>query len=670
MRNLLALVLSCALSNLLSAQYNYFNEVHSLVPGEASKTRNIEILDDEHCVFGQYTSDLNLPDIHLTHLDDEGNLMNWNSQSYGYIELTNYADSYIKTTDNNFLWGGGYTDNDGVLHALLSKFNTDFGIEWNYDYANPEAAEFHTGTEISGGYIGCGVVIVNENNDINDDYCDLLITKLNFDGSLAWQQIVPVFNQERFMRITKVFELVSGELMVFGGVVLNTTIEFWNWDYFAIKLDSLGNYISEYTWGGPLSDWICSWPVDLGNGEFMVAWQESHYYYQGLYYPETAVSTPHLKRFNANTMTQDWDLEYASDSLYAGYMGDLVQTPDGGFMICGNTDHLVTETDWLRSGYILKTDENGNRLWHKYLEYSADIWFLGNDDNRLWDIEITDDGGFVACGTFDEYSMGLQQIWVVKGDCMGNLALPPISFSPQITQLDDSTFYCTASGDNLYDFHWNFGNGETSEADTLTYSYEELGMFNITAYGHYCTMTVDSTFTIEVMDCQGNTITPPLGLNATSFAVNDSTFQFDCEPENLSNITWDFGDENTFAGTSTQHIYLSSGEFEVVVCGEYCDSLFCDTLLVTATVGMHEHPSQKPSFVIIPNPTTPEGFDIRGSASIHSVRVVDMIGHEILEQVANARNVYIREPWLAPGTYLVEVVFSDGTNAFGKLVVH
>ncbi len=84
----------------------------------------------------------------------------------------------------------------------------------------------------------------------------------------------------------------------------------------------------------------------------------------------------------------------------------------------------------------------------------------------------------------------------------------------------------------------------------------------------------------------GNTDTPDLIINYNNEQLNDSTFTFTSSPENLTDITWDFIDETTAAGNEAVHSYLSSGEFEVIVCGVYCDSLYCESFEVTATVGI------------------------------------------------------------------------------------
>jgi hypothetical protein len=640
-------------------QYDYFNDVFSIEQNHSAIATNIELIDGQYKVLSQFINSENFPDLSLLTLDNYGVQVSSDIKSYGYLELTNLADALIVTSDNKLLWGGSYTEVDG-FHAVLSKFDENFTVEWNYDYWNAEDAEFHGCTEISDGFVGYGVITVNENNDINDDYGDLLITKLNFDGSLAWQKIVPVFDQQYFLRITKAFEMPNGDLMVFGS-------KYYDWDYFAIKLDSEGNYLDSYTWGTPLFDWI-PWPVDLGNGEFMVAWQESHYYYQEDE-PGAPVSTPHLKKFDGNAMSEIWDVEYEMDSLYVGEIGDMVRTPDGGFLICGHNVHPVDETEWLRSGMLIRTDSLGEELWSKFIEYSADIFWLGNDVNLLYDIEITADGGFVACGTFEEHAQGLQQIWVVKGDCMGNLELPEISLNPQLEQPNDSTIECAAQVENLYNLAWDMGNGVIIQDDSISYSYPAPGQYTVTVSGQYCAMTVDSTFFVNIPDCMGNINTPELQIEASAEEVDDMEWQFTCDFQNLENIFWDFGDGTSAYGPDLTHEYAEAGTYDVFVCGEYCDSLLCDTISIDVVTAIFDQTTSSGCLLASPNPFT-DHINLTLPEGTMSVLMYDMTGQVVFNMnPLRSEVVDLDLSSLPTGAYLIRTQDALGRMCISQLVL-
>jgi len=571
------LMILSAVSNLLTAQFHYFNEIFDIEQSDQSIGSNIEVVGDSYFTFGAFSGSL-VP-LFLQQLNLKGEEVQTNSHNYWDWEYINYADSFQKSSDGNFLWGGGIIGS-GIWHGIMSKFDTQFNVSWTFEYDDVEFSEYHMATEISDGYIACGHIPVSYNGGFDYEYSDLLISKFDTSGDVVWHRVLPVFNQQYFLRITKVFEMDDGNLVVFGS-------HYADYENFILKLDSLGNYISEYSWGSPLWDWI-PWPVDIGGGEFMAAWQESHYYYQGDAYPETPVSTPHLKKINANTMLEEWDVEYEVDTILGGHIGNLEQTWDNGFVMCFNTPYWDDVLGEQQSCVLLKTDILGNREWSKEYWYTPDLDFAV-DLHYVYDIEIANDGGFVICGTYEEDAMGDKKIWVYKTDCMGNLEQPDLVLYPVLIQINDGMLQCEVQTENLNNFIWDMGDGsESLSGDSIVHQYSESGTYEISLSGEYCYVQFDTTLSmkIEILDCMGNTDTPDLIINYNNEQLNDSTFTFTSSPENLTDITWDFIDETTAAGNEAVHSYLSSGEFEVIVCGVYCDSLYCESFEVTATVGI------------------------------------------------------------------------------------
>jgi len=112
-------------------------------------------------------------------------------------------------------------------------------------------------------------------------------------------------------------------------------------------------------------------------------------------------------------MKVDKDGNFLWSKLYGGSGFDdgecIKQTKDEGFVICGK---YVGENN---NGqlWLLKTDINGDTLWtHTY-----------GGDKGEWgsSIELTDDGGYIICGTTETFGNGFWDIWVVKVDSLGNL---------------------------------------------------------------------------------------------------------------------------------------------------------------------------------------------------------------------------------------------------------
>jgi hypothetical protein len=120
---------------------------------------------------------------------------------------------------------------------------------------------------------------------------------------------------------------------------------------------------------------------------------------------------------------KQWDKRYGGvESEYFRYIS---QTNDGGFIIGGFSD---SDSGWDRSEatrgsldyWIVKIDCCGNKQWDKR--------FGGADDDLLWEVKQTMDGGYILGGFSHsgiggdrtEASWGHQDYWIVKTDSLGN----------------------------------------------------------------------------------------------------------------------------------------------------------------------------------------------------------------------------------------------------------
>jgi len=105
---------------------------------------------------------------------------------------------------------------------------------------------------------------------------------------------------------------------------------------------------------------------------------------------------------------------------------NIKQTPDGGYIVGGasRSDISGDKTDASNGFFdiwIVKADAEGNIEWQNSIG--------GNALDDLHSIELTPDGGFIACGesTSDisgdktENSRGLDDYWIVKLDASGNV---------------------------------------------------------------------------------------------------------------------------------------------------------------------------------------------------------------------------------------------------------
>ena len=102
-----------------------------------------------------------------------------------------------------------------------------------------------------------------------------------------------------------------------------------------------------------------------------------------------------------------WSKYYGGTNMEQGT--DIVQTPDSGFAICGYTNSYGSGG---YDFYLIKTSENGTVEWEKT--------YGGSDWDMAYGIELMPDSGFVLIGETYSYGDGLNDIFVVRTDKMGN----------------------------------------------------------------------------------------------------------------------------------------------------------------------------------------------------------------------------------------------------------
>ncbi len=94
---------------------------------------------------------------------------------------------------------------------------------------------------------------------------------------------------------------------------------------------------------------------------------------------------------------------------FDGVSGSIQQTIDGGYIVCGNTEYYLGDG---LSGWLIKTDAEGNKLWEKSLG--------GVEDCSSWSVQQTIDGGYIVCGTATSVSPEKTKVSLIKTDAEGD----------------------------------------------------------------------------------------------------------------------------------------------------------------------------------------------------------------------------------------------------------
>jgi hypothetical protein len=114
---------------------------------------------------------------------------------------------------------------------------------------------------------------------------------------------------------------------------------------------------------------------------------------------------------------------------FGGSTNDIIrvvrQTSDGDYILGGPSSSTASGSKTnanfgTNDFWVVKTDANGNKQWEKV--------FGGSDDDYLYDLQLTSDGGYIAGGySYSSFSgnkntgnNGMSDFWLIKLDANGN----------------------------------------------------------------------------------------------------------------------------------------------------------------------------------------------------------------------------------------------------------
>ena len=315
-------------------------------------------------------------------------------RTFGGSELDNGV-SVQQTTDGGYIITGiTQSFGNGNNDVWLIKTDSQGTEEWNKTFGGSKNDEGNSVQQTSdGGYIITGRTYVIGSVDDSDVW----LIKIDSNGNEEWNQTIgesgngyDYYDHGEF-----------GHQTTDGGyVIIGNTTSFGSGnqqDVWLIKTDPLGNEEWNKTFGGS--------GLDLGktvqqttDGGFIITGFTGSFGYGE--YDIWLIKTDPLGN-------EEWNKTFGGSDDDLGF--SIQQTTDGGYIIIGTTQSFGNGG---RDGWLIKTDSNGNQEWNKT--------FGGSSMDNCRSIKKTDDGGYIITGFTRSYGNGDNDLWLIKTDSNGN----------------------------------------------------------------------------------------------------------------------------------------------------------------------------------------------------------------------------------------------------------
>lgn len=303
---------------------------------------NLIIVGRSESTNGDVTVNNGSYDVWVVKIDTLGNIL-W-QKSYGGM-YDEYAYSIEQTSDNGYIIAGYCESNDGdvsnnygMSDAWILKIDSIGTIQWEKSLGGSgydgSSSVIQT---IDGGYIVSAYSASTDGDvtGIHGASVDWWIVKLDSTGTLIWQKTYGGTGWDEAKSIKQQSDgsyIISGYNGSNDGDVTGHHGSIANYDYWIVKIDSIGNLLWQKSLGGTSMDY--AWDINItSTGEYIVF---------------GSVNSNDGDVIGNHGYADCWvlKLDTSGNVLWKKTMGGTsndngmkcIQTIDGGIILIGNTD--------------------------------------------------------------------------------------------------------------------------------------------------------------------------------------------------------------------------------------------------------------------------------------------------------------------------------------------
>jgi hypothetical protein len=356
------------------------------------------------------------PDLSDNSTNEGGGDSSFNSILNGLIEGTTY---YVRSYAINNSGIGFGNQLSFVKSSTEIRFNNSANI---YGGSNDERP-YSIQQTFDGGYIIAGQTYSNngEFTDYNNGGNDVLVLKLNPDGTKQWDKIYGGSGWDISYDIQQAMDgsyILTGSSTSSNGDI--TDGNYGIHDVLVLKLNPDGTKQWDKTYGGSSSE--IGFSIEQTNeGGYIVAgytWS-----YNGDVSVVEGSGPSWIIKLNPDG-TKQWDkpLDFDNRSGGSEELKSIHQTSDGGYIAVGFTNVAPVDLIKNNGGFdflIFRLNPDGTKQWVKF--------FGGSGNDYANSMVETFDGSYIITGTTNssngditDGNNGSDDIWVIKIDSEGN----------------------------------------------------------------------------------------------------------------------------------------------------------------------------------------------------------------------------------------------------------
>lgn len=344
------------------------------------------------------------------------------------------ARSIIQTADGGYAILGMTNSTDGDLafknlavnDYWLVKLDATGTLEWQRTYGGSKDDQ---GQQIiqtaDGGFAITGYAMSDDGDGSNNEgFHDNWILRLDAFGTILWEKSFGFSGHDHSYDLVQTQDngfFFSGFLDVTssngegstdkGSLTAHGVGEFWG-----TKIDADGNLQWRKFFGGTNNDRSFG-VVNAQDGGYVLAGASESDDFD-ISDPKGSYDFWAVKVSKNGTM--EWEQSYGGTGIDQAQ--DILATPDGGYVITGNTfssDTQVTKNNGQSDVWLIKIDGTGQLLWQKS--------FGGSGFDAAHSVRPTSDGGLLVCGNSKSFdgdvseNFGENDIWIFKTDAQGEL---------------------------------------------------------------------------------------------------------------------------------------------------------------------------------------------------------------------------------------------------------